>query len=115
VDPEQSAPAGTTALLLGSRQRGECGRPGHDCHPEEVSWSIGVGSQLVIDVGQNQETVTVTGVSMAPTQFTATFARPHPIGCAISNATLGNPGPQPFFDLRNPQHAGVVRYFSIIQ
>jgi hypothetical protein len=37
------------------------------------------------------------------------------MGFAVGNAILGNPGPQPRFDLRQPSAQGVVRYFSIIE
>ena len=77
-------------------------------------WEIRAGSPLIIDVGQNQETVIVTNVSFAPPSFTATFTRDHPVGVSVSNAVFGNPGPQPRFDMRNPTYGGVVRYFSII-
>jgi len=82
---------------------------------EEATWNIQQGTQLVIDSGANQEVVTVTGVNAVGLQFTATFQNPHPTGFAISNALLGNPGPQPVFDPRNPMYQGVVRYFSIIE
>ncbi|MBY0527740.1 MAG: hypothetical protein K2R98_30360 [Gemmataceae bacterium] len=82
---------------------------------EDASWGIGQGTVLVIDAGPNQETVTVTAVDPVNLTFTATFNNAHPVGFAISNATLGNPGPQPSFDPRNPNYAGVVRYFSIIE
>ena len=80
---------------------------------EDRSWSIGVNTSLVVDSGQNQEVVTVTAVGA--TSFTAVFKKPHPTGFAVSNAMLGHPGPQPFFDPRNPAYSQVVRYFSIIQ
>jgi len=82
---------------------------------EGVPWQIGRGSRLVVDVGERQETVEVTAIDAANQRFTATFTRPHPVGFAISNAVLGNPGPQPRFDPRHPAFAPVVRYFSIIQ
>jgi hypothetical protein len=82
---------------------------------EEATWSIQQGTQLVVDSGANQEVVTVTGVNAVGLQFTANFQNPHPTGFAISNALLGNPGPQPVFDPRNPLYQGVVRYFSIIE
>ncbi|MBY0523188.1 MAG: hypothetical protein K2R98_07305 [Gemmataceae bacterium] len=86
---------------------------------EDTSWGIGVGSKLVVDVGANQEIVTVSARSFnadtAKLSFTATYTKPHPPGFAISNAVLGHPGPQPNFDARGSSYAGVVRYFSIIE
>lgn len=82
---------------------------------EGLSWSVNANDRLVIDTGQNQEIVTVTAVSAAPPQITATFSKPHSGRFAISNALLGHPGPQALFDPRNPIYQGVVRYFSIIE
>jgi hypothetical protein len=82
---------------------------------EEGSWSLQQGMQLVVDAGPSQETVTVTAVDAVNLTFTATFNKPHPIGFAVGNAILGNPGPQAVFDMRNPSYGGVVRYFSLIQ
>ncbi len=82
---------------------------------EGTSWGINNGSVLVIDSGDSQEIVTVTAVNAGAHQFTATFANRHQAGFSISNAVLGNPGPQPRLDPRNPMYSGVIRYFSIIE
>lgn len=83
---------------------------------EELAWKIEVGSQLVVDAGPNQETVQVTAIDPGvPPAFTARFAKKHAAGFAVSNATLGNPGPQTRFDPRHPAYSGVVRYFSVIE
>jgi hypothetical protein len=87
---------------------------------EGIPWSIQKGTQLLVDVGPNQEQVQVTDTSVdrstsPPTfSFTAVFQRPHPEGFLVSNpdAPLGNPGPKQRFDPRQEPH--VVRYFSII-
>ena len=34
---------------------------------------------------------------------------------AISNVVLGNPGPQPRFETRQPAQQGVVRFFRIVE
>ena len=43
-----------------------------------------VGEQLAIDAGASQETVTVTAVSAANNQFTATFTVAHAVGAVVS-------------------------------
>jgi hypothetical protein len=62
----------------------------------------------------------VTGVNVAASSITAQFGKAHQsLGVPITNVggttQLGNPGPQPRFDFRNPLYKGVVRYCSIIQ
>jgi hypothetical protein len=88
--------------------------PGISGNYEGMNWAINTGDTVVVDVGQNQELVKVT-VNAAPPSLTATFTKPHAAGFIISNAVLGNPGPQAKFDMRNSAYAGLVRYFSIIQ
>jgi hypothetical protein len=88
--------------------------PGVNAVYEGLPWSVSVGMQLVADTGQNQEIVTVTNVTAAPPTITANFTKPHASGFCLSNALLGNPGPQPRFDMRLPQVQGIVRYVSII-
>jgi hypothetical protein len=88
---------------------------------EDFNYSIGVGSKLVIDLGANQEVVTVSSVNTGTQTITvsAPFAKRHEKGVPVTNVgastQLGNPGPQTQFDPRNPRYAGVVRYFSIIE
>jgi hypothetical protein len=82
---------------------------------EGMPWSINPGDFLVADTGLNQEVIQVTGLNAAPAQLTANFKKPHGARFALSNATLGNPGPQPRFDMRNPMYQGIIRYFSIVQ
>ena len=75
-------------------------------------WSIQPGTQLVVDVGPNQELVTVTQV-MGTNQFQAVFSNTHPEGFLMNlNSLPGNPGPQPSYDPR--QDSDVVRYLSMI-
>jgi hypothetical protein len=88
--------------------------PGVNGNYDGMNWAINSNDTVVVDVGQNQELVKVT-VSGAPPSITATFTKPHAAGFCISNAILGNPGPQRQFDMRNPAYGGVVRYFSIIE
>jgi hypothetical protein len=86
---------------------------------EEMTWNIAANNFLLAEPGPNQEVVQVTGVANGGINgsilVTANFTKPHPAGFALSNAMLGNPGPQASFDPRNPQYSGVVRYFSIIE
>jgi hypothetical protein len=69
--------------------------------------------QLLIDSGPTQEAVVVGGVGA--NSFTANFKNPHPPGFAIGNAILGNPGPQPRFDMRRPEFNAIVPFFSVIE
>ena len=57
----------------------------------------------IFDSNTGIATITVTGL-------TATV----PPGTSISNATLGNPGAQPNFDVGDPRYSGVVPYFGRI-
>jgi hypothetical protein len=85
---------------------------------EDMTWSINVGDTLVVDAGPKQEPVTVIAVTPnapgGPQLTLQGFTQAHAAGFAISNALLGNPGPQPRFECRNPSFTGLVRYFSII-
>ena len=47
-----------------------------------------VGAQIVIDVGNNQETVTVTNVNPGTNTFTANFTFTHAIGAQVVGATF---------------------------
>jgi hypothetical protein len=86
---------------------------------EEMTWGLAAGNQVLVAPGANQEIVTIGSVAAGgpngSLQVTATFAKPHSAGFAITNALPGNAGPQPSFDPRNPAYSGVVRYFSIIE
>jgi hypothetical protein len=85
---------------------------------EGSAWTIQVGTPIVVDVGGNQETVTVTAVGSDPgggAAISFNCANPHARGCAlmISNSlnavpTLGNPGPQPGFYFRDPRYTPVI-------
>jgi hypothetical protein len=55
-----------------------------------LPWSIAAGNWLVVDSGQNQEVVNVTGVGA--NSFTAAFTKTHPNGFCIGNALPGHPG-----------------------
>jgi len=81
---------------------------------EGTQWGITPGIQLLVDVGLNQEPVTVLGTNLGgPNTFRATFYKSHPEGFLINlNSIPGNPGPKTNYDPR--QDPGVVRYFSII-
>ena len=89
--------------------------PGVSGEYEYYPWSIRTGDWLVVDSGQNQEVVQVTAVSAAPPRITANFTKRHAARFSISNAVLGNPGPQPRFEVRHPDYQGVVRFFSIVE
>jgi hypothetical protein len=96
---------------------------------EGIPWQITAAAPnnvLVVDTGLRQEVITVTAVVPPPPpgpdgsptgygQISANFAKPHTLGFSISNVLPGNPGPQPRFEMRNPNYQGVVRYFSIIE
>lgn len=87
---------------------------------EDLAFAIKQGDQLVIDSGTNQEPINVTATNPAAASITATFTKPHAsLGVGITNVggktLLGNPGPQPRFDFRNPIYKGVVRYCSIVE
>jgi hypothetical protein len=47
--------------------------------------------------------------------FRVRVTRPHGSDVVIANTFLGNPGPQPRFNPRDPAFGAVVRYISIIQ
>jgi hypothetical protein len=84
-----------------------------------IGYLIQAGSTLVLDVGNNQETVSVlaTGtdpVTMSPRFQVANITKPHANGFVISNTPIGNPGPQPQFNYKDPRYAPVVRFFAIL-
>jgi len=88
---------------------------------EDYQYQINAGSQLIVDIGPNQEVITVANYNPLTQTLTATanFAKAHQPGAPVTNVgattQLGNPGPQPLFDPRNPTYRGIVRYFSIIE
>ena len=97
---------------------------------EDFSYELTAGQRLVIDVGPRQEAITIT--PNPPAAITAAFTKRHHASVPLSNVwfpqpgqmlprapygqltILGNPGPQPRFDPRDPAYAGVVRYMSVI-
>jgi hypothetical protein len=85
---------------------------------DDYPFAINVNDRLTIDVGPNQEVITVTSINPAANTLTATFTKRHASGVPLTNAgvstVMGNPGPQPNFDPRHPDYLSVVRYFSII-
>jgi hypothetical protein len=100
--------------------------PGINGVYEFLPWAIKPGDLLVVDSGQNQEVIQVIearavnpGVdppaNQGPYIIKAAFSKAHASRFAISNAVLGNPGPQPRFDMRNPVYQGVVRFFRIVE
>jgi hypothetical protein len=98
-------------------------------------WSMSAGRSVYVDIGPNQETASVTNVSYNTTQgiggtmtlqFSGTKSQ-HPRGCIIqfdaqpppstlplstAPAKLGNPGPQPQFNFRDPRYAPVVPFVA---
>ena len=91
--------------------------PGVSGRYEASPWTIRANDMLVADTGLNQEVVRVISVNplAAPPTLTAVFSKPHASRFGLSNTVLGNPGPQPRFDPRNPAFSGVVRYISIVE
>jgi hypothetical protein len=81
---------------------------------EGFPWAVKKDDYLVVDSGLNQEIIQVLGVNAAPPTITARFTKPHASRFALSNAMLGNPGPQPRFDMRDPAYQGVIRYFCLL-
>jgi hypothetical protein len=85
-----------------------------------LSWAIRPGTKLILDVGPDQEVVTVQAGPFAVDRgastgtFQVVVTRPHAEGFLITNTLPGNPGPQPRFSPRDPAFAGIVRYLSII-
>ncbi len=79
----------------------------------DIPWQIQKGSIIVVDQGENQETVVVTNVP-APDTFEATFKKYHYEGFRIT--MYGNPGPQPGFDWYYAYYYNrdVVQYFANI-
>jgi hypothetical protein len=70
-----------------------------------------------MDVGANQEIVPIQIVSYTPgigATISIRCSLPHSRGCPlmIANARLGNPGPQPGFNVRDSRYSGVVRFFA---
>src|SRR5262249_20149231 len=100
VDPGRS----TATMLVGSY--------------EDISWTIRRGSKLIIDVGPNQEVITVQSVAVgrasASGSFRARVTKQHVGDFPITSTFLGNPGPRPRFNPRDPLFSGLVRYLSII-
>jgi hypothetical protein len=89
---------------------------------EGKNWSFQIGTNFLIDAGAQQEigviVPTPAGQSgpyfQCATTATGQFVNNHPGPYTTSYPipTVGNPGPQPSFNLR--QVPWVVRYFSII-
>ncbi len=96
------------------------------------AWTIANGAQILVDVGNRQETATVSGAAMQPTitsggviyngggnitlKFSGTSGFAHSRGCIMQinpgQTLLGNPGPQPQFNFRDPRYGGVVPYVA---
>jgi hypothetical protein len=77
-----------------------------------IPWAIQAGTVLVIDPNMpTEETVVVSAVTA--TTFTAQFQNPHAAG--FSYTIPGNPGPQPAFNASDPNNAGVIQAFTILQ
>ncbi len=109
VDPELSDPAARAAapaFLAGVY--------------DGIPWKVQAGTKLLIDVGPDQELVEVQRpLGLDRQAGTGTFrfvaARPHAGEFLLTNTLLGNPGPRPHFNPRDPSSAAVVRYLSVIQ
>jgi hypothetical protein len=86
-----------------------------------IPWKIQPGMKLLLDVGPNQEVVTVQRRQFILDPVTATgsfrvvVTKAHASDFLITNTLLGNPGPQPRFNPRDPTYSAIVRYLSIIQ
>ncbi|MCI0461853.1 MAG: hypothetical protein L0Z62_33295 [Gemmataceae bacterium] len=86
-----------------------------------IPWTIQAGTKLLLDVGPQQEVVTVLHEPFAIDPVTATgsfrvlITRQHAEGFLIANTLLGNPGPQLRFQPRDPVFGAVVRYLSVIE
>jgi hypothetical protein len=81
-----------------------------------IPWTIQAGTVLVIDPNMpTEETVVVSAVTATATTttFTAQFQNPHAAG--FSYTIPGNPGPQPGFNASDPNNAGVIQAFTILQ
>jgi hypothetical protein len=81
---------------------------------EGVAWKIKPGDSLSLDVGVRQEWATVSVANGTAVDFLNQACKPHRPGFAVSNAVLGNPGPQPRWDMRQWNATNIVRYFSLI-
>ena len=85
-----------------------------------IPWTLRENTRLFLGVGADQEPIQVTGplavdTASASGQFRVTTSRTHPADATLTNTLLGNPGPVPRFNPRDPAAAGVVRYLSVIQ
>ncbi len=76
-----------------------------------MPWNLATGTLLAIDSGPLQEIVTLQP-NAPPGQLLATFNQPHGAGALVT--IPGNPGPQQTFDYKDPNFAGIVRYYQII-
>jgi hypothetical protein len=81
---------------------------------EGNTYSITTNTPLLVDVGPNQEQITVLSVNPVNNTFQAAFTKPHAAGFLITptNTYMGNPGPQQGYNAL--QDASVVRYFNVI-
>ena len=109
-----AADAGTNVITVGIAQG----------KYEDHTLAIRVGDRIVVDSGPYREVVNVTAVGNAANGLYSltvnpAFTRRHELGVPITSAgastILGNPGPQPRFDPRDPVYRGIVRHFSIIE
>lgn len=70
------------------------------------------GNYNPLGIATNRERVTVSSFTV-PSGGTTTLTisattKYHPVGTVVTNAVLGNPGPQPNFDLNSPTYRAVV-------
>ena len=108
VPAQYPATAGTTSKIQGTY--------------DGVLYTIDVGTTLRLDVGPNQEDVTVQSINMidqtqgAEITINMPLRRPHARGCIMhlhpDRSTLGNPGPQPGFNYKDPRYAPVVPFVA---
>ena len=86
---------------------------------DDSVWELRTNDRLLMDVGVNQESVPIQVVGFTPgigALIRLTCGLAHSRGCAlmIGNTRLGNPGPQPGFNIRDNRYSSVVRLFMNI-
>jgi hypothetical protein len=85
---------------------------------DDHAFRIKPNDLLTIDVGADQEVITVIDVNYTANRIRALFTKRHAAGVQLTNVgattRMGNPGPQPLFDPHHDDYVGVVRHFSII-
>ncbi len=111
VDPV--TPGHVTAIIPAISYNGTTLRGSYD----DSAWELQPNDRMLVDTGLNQESVPVQIISFTPgvgAKICMSFNLPHSRGCSmmIANTKLGNPGPQPGFNVRDQRYSGVVRFFA---